>query len=42
LVTPCHYEMFEFNTVSPKRFVAAANAIGCSYQLLKAGERLGL
>ena len=42
LVIPCHYEMFEFNTVSPKRFVVAANAIGCSHQVLKAGERLGL
>jgi L-ascorbate metabolism protein UlaG (beta-lactamase superfamily) len=42
LVIPCHYEMFEFNTVSPKRFVAAANAISCPCQLLKAGERLGL
>lgn len=42
LVIPCHYEMFEFNTVSPKTFVAAAGTAGCSYQLLKAGERLSL
>jgi len=42
LVVPCHYEMFEFNTVSPRRFVAAANKTGCPYQLLKAGERLSL
>jgi L-ascorbate metabolism protein UlaG (beta-lactamase superfamily) len=40
LVIPCHYEMFEFNTVSPLEFVAAAKAIGCPYRLLKAGERL--
>jgi L-ascorbate metabolism protein UlaG (beta-lactamase superfamily) len=39
---PCHYEMFEFNTVSPQTFVAAADAIGCPYQLLKAGKRLSL
>ena len=42
LVVPCHYEMFEFNTVSPQGFVAAAETIGCSYQVLKAGERLSL
>jgi len=41
-VIPCHYEMFEFNTVSPQGFVDAANAIGCPYQVLKAGERLSL
>jgi L-ascorbate metabolism protein UlaG (beta-lactamase superfamily) len=42
LIIPCHYEMFEFNSVSPQRFAATANAAGCPYQLLKAGERLGL
>jgi len=42
LVVPCHYEMFEFNTVSPQSFTAAANETGCRYQLLKAGERLSL
>ena len=42
LVVPCHYEMFEFNTVSPKIFVTAAEAIDCPYQLLKAGGRLSL
>ena len=42
LVIPCHYEMFEFNTVSPQGFVATAKAIGCPYQVLKAGERLSL
>jgi L-ascorbate metabolism protein UlaG (beta-lactamase superfamily) len=41
-VVPCHYEMFEFNTVSPNKFVAAAEEIGCPYQLLKVGERLSL
>jgi L-ascorbate metabolism protein UlaG (beta-lactamase superfamily) len=42
MVIPCHYEMFEFNTVSPQTFVAAADTIGCPYQLLKAGKRLSL
>ena len=28
LVIPCHYEMFEFNTVSPEEFVQAARASG--------------
>ncbi len=42
LVIPCHYEMFEFNTVSPRGFVAAAEALGCPYRVLKAGERLSL
>lgn len=42
VVIPCHYEMFEFNTVSPQTFVAAADIIGCPYQLLKAGKRLSL
>jgi L-ascorbate metabolism protein UlaG (beta-lactamase superfamily) len=42
LVVPCHYEMFEFNTVSPEGFVKAADAISCPHELLKAGERLSL
>lgn len=42
LVIPCHYEMFEFNTVSPLKFVVAANKLGCPFQLLKAGERRSL
>lgn len=42
LVIPCHYEMFEFNSVSPQGFVDAANSSGCSHHLLKAGERLSL
>lgn len=42
LVIPCHYEMFEFNTISPQRFVEAANGIGCPYQVLMAGERMSL
>lgn len=40
MVIPCHYEMFEFNTVSPHEFAAVAKATGCPYRLLRAGERL--
>ena len=42
LVIPCHYEMFEFNTVSPQGFIDAAEKIGQKYVLLKNGERLDL
>jgi L-ascorbate metabolism protein UlaG (beta-lactamase superfamily) len=42
LVIPCHYEMFEFNTVSPQQFVQAAGQIGQKHHLLKCGERLDL
>lgn len=42
LVIPCHYEMFEFNTVSTQQFTDKADKIGCTYQMLKAGERVGL
>ena len=42
LVIPCHYEMFEFNTVSPEGFIRAAKEIGQNYHLLKCGERLDL
>jgi len=42
LVIPCHYEMFQFNTVSPEGFVKTAERIGQNYRLLKCGERLDL
>ena len=42
VVIPCHYEMFEFNTVSPGGFVKAAREIGQEYRLLKCGQRLDL
>jgi L-ascorbate metabolism protein UlaG (beta-lactamase superfamily) len=42
LVIPCHYEMFEFNTVSPEGFVESAEELGQRYQLLNCGERLDL
>jgi len=42
LVIPCHYDMFEFNTVSPEKFIRAVEKIGQGYSLLKCGERLDL
>jgi L-ascorbate metabolism protein UlaG (beta-lactamase superfamily) len=38
-VIPCHYEMFEFNTVAPDEFQAAARRLGQRFQVLRAGER---
>jgi L-ascorbate metabolism protein UlaG (beta-lactamase superfamily) len=40
MVIPCHYEMFEFNTVSPWEFAKAAEKFGQKYFILKCGERL--
>jgi L-ascorbate metabolism protein UlaG (beta-lactamase superfamily) len=42
LVIPCHYEMFEFNTVSPHSFAEAAEHIEQNYRLMKCGERFDL
>jgi L-ascorbate metabolism protein UlaG (beta-lactamase superfamily) len=39
LVIPCHYEMFEFNSVSPQGFISAAEKAGLGYRLLGVGER---
>jgi L-ascorbate metabolism protein UlaG (beta-lactamase superfamily) len=39
LVIPCHYEMFEFNTVSPEEFIRAAEEAGQAYHVMKCGER---
>lgn len=39
LVIPCHFEMFEFNTVSPEAFVAAAARLEQPFKVLRAGER---
>lgn len=38
LVIPCHYEMFTFNTADPAAFVAAAEAHGQPYRVLRCGE----
>lgn len=42
LVVPCHYDMFEFNTVSPDEFIATANDIGQKHCVLQNGEGLSL
>lgn len=42
LVIPCHYEMFEFNTVSTEQFLKAAKKANQPYRILKCGERLDL
>ena len=39
LAIPCHYEMFEFNTVSPELFTAEARRLGQPFRLLRSGER---
>jgi L-ascorbate metabolism protein UlaG (beta-lactamase superfamily) len=39
MVVPCHYEMFEFNTASPDRFVSEARALGQPFRVLRCGER---
>jgi L-ascorbate metabolism protein UlaG (beta-lactamase superfamily) len=41
-VVPCHYEMFEFNTASPDRFILEATALHQPYKILRTGERLNL
>ncbi len=39
LVIPCHFEMFEFNSVSPDLFVERARELGQPQRVLRAGER---
>ena len=39
LVIPCHYDMFEFNTVTTDEFVSTARSLGQPYRTLQAGER---
>ena len=39
LVIPCHFEMFEFNTVSPEAFIESATGLGQPFKVLRAGER---
>ena len=39
LVIPCHYEMFEFNSVSPQGFIAAAQKADLPYRILEVGQR---
>jgi L-ascorbate metabolism protein UlaG (beta-lactamase superfamily) len=42
LVIPMHYDMFEFNTVTPAAFRQAARRKGQAFQILKCGERFSL
>lgn len=42
LVVPCHFEMFEFNTVSPAEFSQACERLGQPFQVMRCGERLTL
>jgi L-ascorbate metabolism protein UlaG (beta-lactamase superfamily) len=39
LIIPCHYEMFEFNTVATEEFIRRAREIDQPYRILKCGER---
>ena len=41
-VTPCHYEMFAFNTASPALFENRCSELGQPFRTLKAGECLSL
>jgi L-ascorbate metabolism protein UlaG (beta-lactamase superfamily) len=42
LTIPCHFELFEFNSVSPDLFVRSCEELGVRYRLLRTGERLDL
>jgi L-ascorbate metabolism protein UlaG (beta-lactamase superfamily) len=39
LVIPMHYDMFEFNTVTPDEFVQACQDLHLAYRVLQNGER---
>jgi L-ascorbate metabolism protein UlaG (beta-lactamase superfamily) len=39
MVIPCHYEMFEFNTASPREFVQECQTLGQPFKVLRCGER---
>ena len=38
IVIPCHYDMFEFNTVSPKGFIIECERLEQRYRVLRCGE----
>lgn len=40
LVIPCHYEMFEFNTVTPDEFEYHARKSDLTYLIMKNGEKI--
>jgi L-ascorbate metabolism protein UlaG (beta-lactamase superfamily) len=39
LVIPCHYDMFEFNTVAPDEFIATCEELEQPFRVLACGER---
>ncbi|MDP8243741.1 MAG: MBL fold metallo-hydrolase [Candidatus Hinthialibacter antarcticus] len=39
LVVPCHFDLFEFNSVTPDAFIAEAERIGQPYKRMQNGER---
>ena len=41
-VTPCHYEMFEFNTATPDEFVGEARRLRQPYRVIRAGEGMNI
>lgn len=42
LVVPCHYDMFEFNTVTTEEFRAECVRLGQAHHVMQCGERLTL
>ena len=38
-VIPCHYDMFTFNTESPKLFMDHCRALNQPFKVLQTGER---
>ncbi len=42
LVVPCHYDMFEFNTVTPEEFVNACERLQQPFRVMRSGEKLEL
>ncbi len=42
MAIPCHYEMFAFNTASPKAFTQECAKLGQRFRVVKCGERVSL
>ncbi len=40
IVTPCHYDMFTFNTEPPDQFVEMCQRLGQPYEVLTCGQKL--
>jgi L-ascorbate metabolism protein UlaG (beta-lactamase superfamily) len=39
LVIPCHFEMFEFNTASPQKFIDECQRLMQPFKVLRCGEK---